>query len=81
MCLVCLVSYTFLATHTADMLPNIMRGACSGTTYGSLFRNSLFIILKRDRDIPAVHAEFYSLLAIYLVNEPGKCVKLSIGTS
>ena len=39
MFLVCLVSLPFLAIHTSDLLSNIIRGASSGTIYGSLFNN------------------------------------------
>ena len=61
MCMVCLESVTLLTINTEDLISNIMRGNCSETTYVSLFDNPLFIILKCDRDIPVVHAEFYSL--------------------
>ena len=56
MCLVCLVLSTFVAIHSAGCISNIMRGAFSGTIFGSLFRYSLFSTLKFDRSIPTVHA-------------------------
>ena len=52
MCLVWLMSLPILAIHTYDFISNTMRSACCGTTSGSLFRNSLFIILKCGRSIP-----------------------------
>ena len=61
MCLMCLVSLPFLAIHTADLLSKIMRGACYGITSGSLFKNSLFRILKCVIAIAAEDSEFYSL--------------------
>ena len=63
--LVCMVSLTFLDINTAYFISNIMRGACSGTKYGSLFIGSLFRILKCARDIPELHAALYSLSAFY----------------
>ena len=80
MCLVCLVSLLFLTIHTSDFISNIMRGYCSRTTYLYLLNNSLFRILKCDRDIPAVYAELYSLSVLDLAAGPGTYVKLSIGT-
>ena len=58
MWLVCLVSLPFLALQKSDLLSNMMRGDCSGTTYGFLFVNLLFIIMKFDRASPEVHAVF-----------------------
>ena len=52
MCLVCLPS---LDMDISDFLYNIMRGDYSGTTYGPLFNNDLFSILKCARAIPAVN--------------------------
>ena len=57
--LVCLVPLPLLATHTAYFISNIMRCACSGTTYGSLFISSLFSIMKCDNAIPVVHDTLY----------------------
>ena len=54
--LVYLVSLPLLAIHTVDLLINIIIGACSGITYGYLFNNSLFSILKCDRSIAEVCA-------------------------
>ena len=51
----------------------------SGTTSESLLKNSLFSILKCDRDILAVHAELYSLLALDLEAGPVTYVQWSIG--
>ena len=65
MFLVCLVFLPFLSMQISDLLSNIMRVDCYGTTAGSLFDNSLFSILKFDIAIPAVHAVFYSLSALY----------------
>ena len=59
MCLVCLVYLPFLSIHIADLLFNIMRGACYETTYVSLFKKSSFITLICDRAIPALHAALY----------------------
>ena len=56
-----------------------MRGACYGTTSGSLFNNSLFSIPKYAGAIPALHAAFYSLSSIDWETGPGTCVQLSIG--
>ena len=80
MCLVGLVSLPLLYMQIADLPSNIMRGACSGTTYGSLFNNLLFIILECARSIPAVHAALYSLSVLYLATVPVTCVQWSIGT-
>ena len=44
--LIFLVSLPLLAIHIADLLSNIIRGACYGTTYGSFLNNPLFRILK-----------------------------------
>ena len=63
MCLVWLVSLTFLAIHTLDLLSHIIIGASFGTISGSLFKNSLIDILKCAKSIPTVHAELYSLSA------------------
>ena len=49
--MVCLAYLPIFSMNTADLLSNIMRGACSGTTCGYLFRNSLFITLKCARYI------------------------------
>ena len=59
--LVYLVSLKFLSIHISYFIYNIMKGACYGTTYVSLFKNPLFSILKCDKAIPAVHAYLYSL--------------------
>ena len=45
-----------LSIHIADLLSNIIRVACSGTTSVSLFNNSLFSIMECDRSIPILHA-------------------------
>ena len=81
MCLVCLVSLSFLDIHTAGFISNIMGGACSVTKYGSLIFNSLVSILKFDRDIPKVHTALNSLSALYWSTGPVTCVKWSICTS
>ena len=80
MFLVCLVSFSFLAVHIADFIFSIMRGGYYGTTSGSLFKNSLFNILKYARAITKVHAAFYSLLALFCATGPGTFVKWSIGS-
>ena len=80
-CLLCLVSLPFLATNKDDLLSNIMRGACYGTTSGSLFRNSIFSILNFSRSINKVHATLYSLSSHDWENGTGICVKWSIFTS
>ena len=77
-CLVCLVYLPFLAMQIADFLSNIMGGACSGTTYGFLFNNSLFGIMKFVRSIPSVRAELYSLSALFCGPGTGKCVQISM---
>ena len=78
MCLVLLVSLALLAIHTVDLLSNIIKGAYSGTIYGSLFKNSLINILKCDKAIPIVHAALYSLSAPDKENGPGTYVTRSI---
>ena len=75
MCLVCLMSLPFLNTQIADLLSNITTGACYGITAISLFNNSLFIILKFARAIPAVHDALYSLSALYGETGPGTYAK------
>ena len=79
MCLVYLVSLPFLAMHIADFLSNIIRGACYRTIYGSLFNNSLFIILKCAWSIPVVHSALYSLSPLDWATGPGTYVEWSIG--
>ena len=44
-----------------------------------LVNNSLINILKCAKDIPAVHAELYSLSALYWATGPGICVPWLIG--
>ena len=73
-CLVCLMLLPLLAIHTYDLLSNIIRGSCYGTTSGYLFNNSLFGILKCDRSINAVHDSLYSLSALYWATGPRTCV-------
>ena len=60
-CLVCLVYLPLSAMQIADFLSNLIKDAFFGTTYVSLFKNSLFIILECASAIYAVHAELYSL--------------------
>ena len=60
-CMVCLIYLLLLSIHTADLLSNITRCDCSGTTSGSLSRNSLFSILKCPISISEVHDTVYSL--------------------
>ena len=74
MCLVRLVYLQFLAMHIADLLSNITRGDCYVTTYVSLFRKSLFGILKCYRSIPELHATLYSLLSLDWATGPGTFV-------
>ena len=76
--LVCLISLPLLAIYKADFLSNIMICGCSVTTSDSLFRNSIFSILKYDRTIPAVNATFYSLYEPDWNTGPGKFVLWSI---
>ena len=64
-----------ISIHTADLISNIMRGACYGTTYVSLFRNSLFSILNYNRASPSVHAELYSISVPYCETVTGTCMK------
>ena len=64
MCMVYFLFLSFLAIHTYDLLSNIIKGACYGNTYVSLFRNSLFSILDYTRAIPAVNPVLYSLSAL-----------------
>ena len=71
----CMVSLPFLTIHIADLLSNIMRGACFENTYVSLFRNSSFSILKFARAITSVFAVFYYLSALDLATGPGTCVQ------
>ena len=61
MFLLFLVSLPLLAINTADFISTIIRGACYGTTYGSLFRNSFFSILKCARAIHVVNDALYLL--------------------
>ena len=68
-----MINMKFLAVVTP---PSIYH---SGTTSGSLFRNSLFSILECARATLVVHAKLYSLLALYLATVPGIYVQLSIG--
>ena len=56
MWLVSLVCLPFLYMHTAYLISNIIRCACYGTTYVSLFIKSLLGILKCDISIPTVYA-------------------------
>ena len=63
-CLVCLVYLPLISMHRADLPFNIMRCSCYGTTYGSMFNNSILGILKCSRSITVVHAALYSLLAL-----------------
>ena len=65
--------------HIADLISNIIRGACYGTTYVSLFNNSLFSIMKCARSIPVVHASFYSLSELCWETGPGTSMQWSIG--
>ena len=74
MFLVCLVVLPFLVIHTSDLLYNIITFSCYVTTCGSLSISSLFIILKCDIAITAVHALLYSLSALYWKTRPGACV-------
>ena len=78
MCLVCLVFLPLLAIHIADLLSKTTRGSYSGTISGSLFKKSWINILKCAKAIPAVHASFYSLSALYLATGCGTCVPWSI---
>ena len=59
MCLVCLVLLPLLSMHIADSISNTIRGAYYGPTYGSLFNNSLFIVLELAILITAVHTALY----------------------
>ena len=68
-----MVYLPFLAIHTADLIYNIIRGACSGTTSVSLFKNSLFRIQKFARVFSKVHATLYSILSLYLETGPVTC--------
>ena len=54
-----------LTTEIAGFISNILRGACSGTTYVYLSNNSLFSILKCARDIPTVYYASCSLFEVY----------------
>ena len=80
MCLVYLVSLQFFSIPAADFLYNIIRGACFGTIYVSLFIYSIFRILKCTRDSPSVHASLYSISVIYCETVTGTCIQLSIGS-
>ena len=60
------------------LLSNMIRVACYGTKYGSLFISSFFIIMKCTNTIPVVHAELYLLLEMYWWTGPVTCVQLSI---
>ena len=79
MCLVCLVSLPFLAMHMADLLSKTIKGYSFGTMSGSSLNNSLTNILQCAKAIPEVHAELYSLSALYCATGPGTCVPWSIG--
>ena len=78
MCLVCLVYLPLLATQTADLLPNIIRGDSSGNISGSLFNNEQINIPECPKSIPAVHAALWSLYALGWATGPGTCVPWSI---
>ena len=65
------MSLPLLAIHTAHLLSNIMKYDCYGNEPGTLYRNSLFSILKCTRSIPEVHAAVYSLSALDWENVPG----------
>ena len=60
MWLVYLEYLPLLAIHKDDLIYIIVRGAFYGTTYGSLFKNSLFIILKCTIAITEVNDIIYS---------------------
>ena len=78
MCLICLVSLTLLAIHTAELIHNIIRGTDSGTISGSLYKNSWINILKCDKSMPAVNDALYSLYEIDWETGTGTCVSWSI---
>ena len=73
--LVFLLSFPLLAIHAADFLSNIMRGACLGTKYGSLFIRSLFSIMKCAKSIPEVHIALFSLSVLLWSTGPVTFVK------
>ena len=59
----------------ANLLSNITKGACYGTTSACLFKNSLFSTLKCGREINAVYASLYQLIELCLATGTGTCVK------
>ena len=79
MFMVCLVSLPLFAIHTSDLISNIIRSDCFGTTFGSFFINLLFNLMKCDRAIPAMHDALHSLAALVWETLPGTCLLWSIG--
>ena len=75
MYLVCFVFLPLFAIHSDDFISNIIRGACFGTTYGSLFITSFFRMMKCAKAITAVNPALYSLSELYFATVPGTCVK------
>ena len=61
--------------HTDDLIPNMMKGVCSGTTYVSLSISLLFSIMKCDNAMSVVYAELYPLLELDWETGPVTCVQ------